>query len=193
MPARRVNIAQVVLLLGVDLAEYLFQQYFREADDRVERRPELVRHVGKKLGLVLVGDLELAALVLDFTEQPHVLERNRRLVAEGSKQANLAIAEWPHLLPPDQNRTERLSFPVERRDQDRAVTEACRQFVAEWIFGGFGKHVVHVDSFAIDNGTAGGRFAVDRKRLDMAYLIGRQALRHYLPQLVAFSQVNGRR
>ena len=40
----------------------LLQQHLGEADDRVERRAQLVRHVGEELGLVLVGDLELRLL-----------------------------------------------------------------------------------------------------------------------------------
>jgi hypothetical protein len=36
----------------------------------------------EELRLVLARQLELAALVLDFVEQPHVLDGDRRLVSE---------------------------------------------------------------------------------------------------------------
>ena len=43
--------------------EHALQQHVREADDRVERRAQLMRHAGQELGLVLGGHLEkLAAL-----------------------------------------------------------------------------------------------------------------------------------
>src|SRR5215470_2160954 len=40
---------------------------------------------------------ELAALVLDFVEQPHVLDCNRRLVGKRRDEFDLLIGEWPHL------------------------------------------------------------------------------------------------
>ncbi len=44
------------------------QQNFREADDRVERRAQLVRHIGEKLRLVAICGFDLPALVLDLAE-----------------------------------------------------------------------------------------------------------------------------
>ena len=52
----------------------------------VQRRPQLVGHVGQELGLVLAGDFELAALVLDLPEQPRVLDGQGRLGGEGPEQ-----------------------------------------------------------------------------------------------------------
>ena len=40
---------------------------------------------------------ELAALVLDLVEQPHVLDRDHRLVGEGRDQLDLLVGERPHL------------------------------------------------------------------------------------------------
>ena len=80
----------------VQLAEHPLEQHLGEADDRVQRRAQLVRHVGEELGLVLVGDFELAALLLDLVEQPHVLDRDHRLVGEGLEQRDLLLGERPH-------------------------------------------------------------------------------------------------
>ena len=41
-------------------AEHLLLQHFGEADDGVERRPQLVRHRGQELGLVPAGRLQVA-------------------------------------------------------------------------------------------------------------------------------------
>src|SRR5262245_59607663 len=53
----------------------LSPQDFREADDRVQWRAQLMGHVCEKFGLVPVGGLDLPVLLLDFPEQPRVLNR----------------------------------------------------------------------------------------------------------------------
>ena len=99
--ARRVDVLEVVVLLLVQLAEHALEQHLGEADDRVQRRAQLVRHVGEELGLVLVGDLELAALVLDLVEQPRVLDRDHRLVGEGLEQRDVLVGERADLIAAD--------------------------------------------------------------------------------------------
>ena len=63
------------------------------AQDGVERRAQLVAHVGEELRLVLARLGKLAALVLDFVEQPNVLDRDHRLVGEGGDQLDLLVGE----------------------------------------------------------------------------------------------------
>src|SRR5262249_32014334 len=55
-----------------------------QPDDGIERRAQLVAHAGDELRLVLGRPCELATLVLDFVEKPHVLDRDRRLGREGT-------------------------------------------------------------------------------------------------------------
>ena len=57
------DVVEVLLLLVVELAEQPLQQHLGEADDRVERRAQLVRHVGQELDLVPVGHLAAARLL----------------------------------------------------------------------------------------------------------------------------------
>ena len=66
---------------------------FGIAEDGVERRAQLVAHVGEELRLVLARLGELPALVLDFVEQPHVLDRDHRLVGERRDELNLLVGE----------------------------------------------------------------------------------------------------
>ena len=40
-------------------------------------------HVGEKLGLVLAGNFELPALLIDLGEEVRVLDREHRLGSEG--------------------------------------------------------------------------------------------------------------
>ena len=69
------DILEILLLLGVEVAEEAFEEYLGEADDGVERRAELVRHAGQELGLVAVGGLEL------LVEPPQLSFIRFRLVA----------------------------------------------------------------------------------------------------------------
>ena len=66
---------------------------FGIADDGVERGAQLVAHVGEELRLVLACLGELAARFLNFVEQPHVLDRDHRLVGEGGDQLDLLVGE----------------------------------------------------------------------------------------------------
>ena len=66
----------------------LLLEHLAVADDGVERRAQLVAHVGQELGLVPVGGLQLAALVLDLPEEAGVLDGQRRLAGEGLEQVD---------------------------------------------------------------------------------------------------------
>src|SRR5262249_15477392 len=59
---------------------------FGIAQDGVERRAQLVAHIGKELRLVLACDLKLSALVVYFVEQAHVLDCDGGLVGKGLQQ-----------------------------------------------------------------------------------------------------------
>jgi hypothetical protein len=71
----------------------IFPQHLGDADDGVERGAQLVAHAGEELRLVLARLGELAALVLDFIEQPHVLDGDHSLVGEGLDQLDLLVGE----------------------------------------------------------------------------------------------------
>ena len=67
LPEARMSSRYSCLLL-VDLAEHPLAEHLREADDRVQRRPQLVRHVRQELRLVPARGLELAALLVQLAE-----------------------------------------------------------------------------------------------------------------------------
>ena len=75
MAAGGEDVVGVLGLFLVQLAKESFLQHFGEADDGVERRAQLMGHVGEELGLVPVGGFDLPALILDLAEQPGVLDR----------------------------------------------------------------------------------------------------------------------
>ena len=86
MPARGQDVLEVLGLLLVHLPEHPLGQHLGEAEDRVQRGPELVGHVGEELGLVAAGRLELPALVRDLAEQAGVLDGEGGLGGEGLQQ-----------------------------------------------------------------------------------------------------------
>ena len=93
MVPRREDVLEVLLLFLVDLPEHPFAQHLREADDRVERRSQLVRHVREELALVPAGALELAIdaakLVVHSID---VLAQAAELVAVGNVDAPGEVA-----------------------------------------------------------------------------------------------------
>ena len=63
--ARRVDVLGEVDLLAGQVAADVLGQLLAEDEDRVERRAQLVRHVGEELGLVLGGERQLGGLLLE--------------------------------------------------------------------------------------------------------------------------------
>ena len=116
--AARQDLLQVLVLLRRERLLRAAHDDAREADDRVERRAQLVRHVGEKLRLVPARDLELAALLLDLAEQARVLDRDRRLVGEGPEQRDLLVGERADVIAADEHRAEAAPFPQYRSEDD---------------------------------------------------------------------------
>ena len=69
------DVLEVLRLLLVDLADHLLAQHLGEAEDRVQRRAELVRHVREEVRLVLAGRLQLAALHVERGQRERELVR----------------------------------------------------------------------------------------------------------------------
>ena len=85
MATRGEDVVGVLSLFLVQLAEHSLSQDFREADHRVQRRSELVGHVGEEFRLVPVGRLDLAAFVFDLTKKPGVLDGKSQLGGKSLK------------------------------------------------------------------------------------------------------------
>ncbi len=118
MLARGSDVLEVLGLLLVHLSEHALEQHVREADDGVERRAQLVRHVREELALVAVGDLELAALVLDLAEEAGVLDRERRLAGEGLEQLDRRGRKGSRRLPHHHQRPEDPVLAQQRDGQE---------------------------------------------------------------------------
>src|SRR6516165_7125945 len=106
-----------------------------QPDDGVERRAQLVAHAGEELRLVLARQLKLPALVLDFVEQPHVLNGNHRLVGECRNQFDLLLAERTHGHSRQIEHADRDAFPHQRYSQDGANASTALDRLGPGVFG----------------------------------------------------------
>jgi hypothetical protein len=81
--------------------QYCLEIKGRAADD--------LEHVGGR-GLLLQGFGQITSTRLYFVEQPHVLDRNYRLVGEGRDQLNLLVCEGIHLIAREREDTDRCAL-----------------------------------------------------------------------------------
>src|SRR6266542_2686797 len=82
---------------------------FGVPEDGVQRRAQLVAHVGEELRLVPARLGKLTALVLDLLEQPHVLDGDNRLVSKRNGQFDLFVSEGSYHHATQYDDTDRVS------------------------------------------------------------------------------------
>ncbi len=93
MPSGLEHVVDVGELAFVELAEHLLVQHLAEADDRVQRRAQLVRHRGQEVGLVAARRLELAVQPLELVAHPvHLRGEAADLVAVRDVEAPREVA-----------------------------------------------------------------------------------------------------
>src|SRR6516165_2674449 len=92
----------------------ILAQHLAHPNDGIERRTQLVAHVGKELRLVLTCDLDLAALLADLAEQSGVLNRQCRLSGESLQQLDDIRGERAWRLAADNEGAYDLAEPHER-------------------------------------------------------------------------------
>ena len=78
---------------------------------------------------------ELSVLVLDFVEQPHVLDGDHRLVGEGRDQLDLLVGERPHFRASQCQDTDRGPLAQHRDTEHRAKATAASAPPARYIQG----------------------------------------------------------
>src|SRR5262245_45469743 len=121
MLARRVHLPQIGHQRDGSLVRRVFLQHLAVADDRVQRRAQLVRHVRQELRLVPARVLQLAALLLELTEEPGVLDRQRGLAGERSQQFDGIARELPGLLAPHEEGPDYSLLTYQRYGQQGSV------------------------------------------------------------------------
>jgi hypothetical protein len=81
-----------------------------QAYDGVEWRAQLVAHAGEELRLILARQFQLAVLVLDFVEQPHVLDCDHRQVGECLHECDLFVSERLEFQPVEADASGNIRF-----------------------------------------------------------------------------------
>ena len=102
-------------------------------EDRLEHRLQFAGRTGDDLQnlrgrrLLLQGFGEIVGARLHLVEQPHVLNRDHRLVGKGGDQLDLPFRKWPHGGPLQIDHTDRCSF-AQHRNTEHCVDAAdlCR-------------------------------------------------------------------
>ena len=105
----------------VHLPEHTLREHLREAEDRVQRRPELVGHVGQELRLVAARGLELLALVRDLAEESGVLDGESGLGGERAEQPDDLWCELARYLARDGQDPDDLVLTEQGHPEQRPV------------------------------------------------------------------------
>ena len=93
-------------------------------DDGVEDRLHVrgraaddAEHLGRRR-LMLQGLAQFCVALLEFLEQPHVLDRDDRLIGEGFEKRDLLVGKRTNLRTTNRNSSNSISFAQERRNND---------------------------------------------------------------------------
>src|SRR5215831_17448323 len=100
-PSKCLPLASSRLSMPSMLAVSAVRHQFRVTQNGIERRAQLVAHIGEELRFVLTCFGEFTALFRNFAEQSRVLDRQHRLCGKGLQQLDRALGKLPWLLPPD--------------------------------------------------------------------------------------------
>ena len=110
----------------------------RRRDQRFEHRIEIERRsadrfedVGRRR-LLLQRFLKILRPRLHLVEQPHVLDRDHRLVSESLQQPDVIRRERAWLAAGDADHPDRGAFAHQRRKQHAAIAAQAREFPVHW-------------------------------------------------------------
>src|SRR5262249_52111496 len=90
---------------------------------------------------------------LDFVEQPHVLDRDHRLVGEGGHQLDLIVGKWAHGASHQHDHANRFAFTQQRNTEHRTVVADFR-WLYKLVFR-IGENVGYLNDSAFKRGPAG--------------------------------------
>src|SRR5262249_39468450 len=118
---------------------------------------------------------KLARACLHLIEQPHVLDRDHRLVGEGCYQLDLLFGKGLYSLAPESDHADRHILPQERHAQrSSSLSEAGRfRYGVFWVGG----YVLDVDDPAFEGNAAGDSPTAWRNRhiLEECLVLGRES------------------
>src|SRR5215831_18119955 len=150
MAAGGKDVLRVLGLFFVKLAEHSLAQDFRKTDDGVERRTQLVRHIGEEFRLVAIGGLDLFAFILDLPKKPCVLDRQYRLCRKVFQKLDHFGAKLPGRFSPHHQSADDPLFTQQRHGQARAEAVALEHLAHARRVSTLFKDIRHLDRLAAD-------------------------------------------
>ena len=81
-----------------------------KADDRVQRRAQLMADVGEELRLMPVGGFELFILFFELLKETNILDGDDGLIGESFEQSDLTFGEWLNFSAVNNNRADQIIF-----------------------------------------------------------------------------------
>src|SRR6516164_5062654 len=140
-------------------------------DQRVKHRLQIegrtaddFQHFGRR-GLLLERFAKFAGALLLGLEQPHVLDRDRRLIGESRQQRDMLLLEWPHVSAAYCNGAERVALADQRHAENRVMAKPLRHMLTEGKFITGMLHVYDMDRLHSDNSSPRDRRTIQWKRL----------------------------
>src|SRR5262245_28641913 len=149
MGTSAVHALQWLLRLFCSEAHRVFDHHLGQSDDGIERRAQLVAHAGDELRLVLARHLQLAVLLLNLVEQPHIFDRDYRLVGEGGGELDLPVGERAHGLAAQNDNADRVSLSKQRHAKYGSKSDPFLHFLKCIIR--IGQHVGNLDWLTVEN------------------------------------------
>jgi hypothetical protein len=134
--------------LGLANAHCVRQHRLKDRFQLAWRAGDHTQHLGGR-GLLLQRFRELAGACLHLVEQPHVLDRDHRLVGEGSEQLDLLVGKGLHRATSQGDDADRAAFP-QQRDTEHGPQSAEFLRLAQDVFG-IGRNVRHLHGSARDD------------------------------------------
>ena len=189
MVGRHMN--SIVVADEVDRNDLAREQSLGARQDFLEHRRR-VRDRAADRSEHFAGRFLLLKRLFRLVEQPDVFERDRRLRAECLQQCDFALAEWPHVQSPQQDRAERLPFAIEGCHKHSAMAEARCNVVTQRILGGLSKEVGYLYGLLLEHRASRKGVAGYGQRIDVAHLIRGRSLRRKVPKHVSLDQVHRR-
>src|ERR1700704_3261283 len=116
-PQHAIQLLDVVRAIGV---LSVLAQHIADADDRIERRTQLMTHVGQELRLVLTRYLQLPAFLLDFAEQTGVVDRQDRLRGKRLQELDGPFGEFAGRLAPNDECTNDMTGADQGQEEPRS-------------------------------------------------------------------------
>ncbi len=134
-------------------SDRILLQHLAVADDGIERRAQLVRHVREERGLVLARDLELM-------EQPRVLHGQRGLAGKCGHQIDDLSRKLARLGAGDRQGAHHLVLANHRHRQHRSEAALDHEIAHTTVVGALDEDVRHLDGLPLQDRLTGDTFSL---------------------------------